>query len=227
VSIVEYPFRDALSGFFELPHEVARGLLPHGPEPIEVRHGRAALSVTLFDFTQSPVGPYRELVMALLVAPRVLRGQPLPHGAFHPYLVAATHAAARQHAIERWHLPHYDAEVIIEIDTSEAPLASGRVCDASRRPVMALRVASAHGFRTTRRRYESFQRDATGLYVGTFEIAGDLSECEDGGGALELWDHPLHEGSAVWHADPAPFLECWVQNGCESYLSIEGPLRQP
>jgi hypothetical protein len=226
MSGVDYTFREQLSAFFELPHDVARGLFPRGPEPIEVRHGRAGLSVTFFDFIQSPVGPYRELVVALLVAPRVKKGRPMPHGAVLPHLVAATHRAARQDAIERWHLPNHDDDVIIEFD-AESKCRSARIRDASGRPVMTLRVASAPRFRPARRLYESFPRDTTGLYSMTVELAGDLSETEDGVGSLELWDHPLHELSALRHADPIPFLECWVQNGCKTCFPTEGPLPQP
>ncbi len=103
MSPVEYPFDVALSAMFELPYEVARELLPEHPEPIEVVHGQAALAVRVFDFTTSPVGPYRELALAVLVAPRVDSHHVVPHAAFHTFLLAATNQVAREHAIDLWH----------------------------------------------------------------------------------------------------------------------------
>ncbi len=221
---VEYPFDVALSAMFELPCEVARELLPEHPEPIEVVHGQAALAVTVFNFTTSPVGPYRELALAVLVAPRVDREHVVPHAAFHTFLLAATTQVARQHAIDLWHLPHYLADVDIQVDAPpEASTASARVTDAEGRPVLALQVTRAQPFRAARRRYESFQRDASGLHVGTFEIHGELAESEDGGGALEVWDHPLHARPLALRASRSPLVTAWVRDGMESYLSIEGP----
>ncbi len=65
--IVQYHFRDAIGGFFELPTENARALLPSDLQPIEPRHGSAVLSVMAFDFHNSPVGSYGELILSILV----------------------------------------------------------------------------------------------------------------------------------------------------------------
>src|SRR4029453_1887278 len=111
--LTRYGYANAISGFFEFPPENARRLLPRPPEPAELRPGTSIFSMTAFDFTESMVGPYGEVVMSVIVAPLVKPGERLPKAAFYPYLVATTTKAARDHAIERWHLPHWMEDVEI------------------------------------------------------------------------------------------------------------------
>ncbi len=55
---VRYHFSQAINCIFELPTEAARKLLPRGVEPVEPNHGLSLMGVTLFDFSESPLGPY-------------------------------------------------------------------------------------------------------------------------------------------------------------------------
>jgi hypothetical protein len=107
LSLTRYGYRNAISGFFEFPSENARRILPKGMEPVELHHGTSVLSVTVFDFEESEVGAYDEVVYAVVVPPYVGEGGRLAKGAFFPWQVATTTRAARAHAIERWHLPHW------------------------------------------------------------------------------------------------------------------------
>jgi hypothetical protein len=111
--ITRYGYRDAISGFFEFPTENARRVLPRGFEPVEVHHGSSILAVTVFDFNESEVGEYGEVVYAVIVPPLV-RDTRLPKSAFFPWQVATTTKAAREHAIERWHLPHWMNDVKVD-----------------------------------------------------------------------------------------------------------------
>ena len=79
--MVQYHFRDAIGGFFEFPTENARAILPPELQPIEPHHGSSVLSVMAFDFHDSPVGDYGELILSILVSPRVESGVPMPRSA--------------------------------------------------------------------------------------------------------------------------------------------------
>ena len=68
---------------------------------MEPHHGTSILAITVFDFDESEVGEYGEVVYAVIVPPLVRDGR-LPKSAFFPWQVATTTAAARAHAIERW-----------------------------------------------------------------------------------------------------------------------------
>ena len=129
--LTRYGFRDAISGFFEFPTENARRILPAHLEPVELHHGSSIFSMTAFDFTESMVGPYGEVVMSVIVAPLVKPGERLPKSAFYPYLVGTTTKAAREHAIERWHLPHWMEDVEMALRrasgaTGHGPRGRGR-----------------------------------------------------------------------------------------------------
>ena len=96
--VTVYGYRDAMSAFFEFPTENAREILPDHLEPVEVHHGTSIFAMTAFDFNESSVGEYGEIVMAVIVSPLVKPGERLPKSAMYPYLVATTTKAARDHA---------------------------------------------------------------------------------------------------------------------------------
>ena len=65
--VTRYGYRDAVSGFFEFPTDNARRILPRGFEPVEPHHGTSIFAVTVFDFDESEVGSYGEVVYAVVV----------------------------------------------------------------------------------------------------------------------------------------------------------------
>ena len=69
MQVVRYYFSNGINCLFELPTDSTKKLLPKGIEPIEVTHGTSLLAVTMFNFTESPIGPYQELVISLFVVP--------------------------------------------------------------------------------------------------------------------------------------------------------------
>src|SRR5690242_21480568 len=97
---VEYGYPLMISASFEIPTEDARRLLPKGVEPLEPWHGASVLTTTLFEFDQSPIGPYQEVVLSLFVAPRLFQGDVFPHAAVAPLRLGSTHVEARRHAID-------------------------------------------------------------------------------------------------------------------------------
>ena len=71
-----YDFRTGVSAFFEMATADARAVLPPYLQPIEVRHQRSVLSVTAFLFEDSDVGPYTELMFAVVVPPMAADSAP-------------------------------------------------------------------------------------------------------------------------------------------------------
>ncbi len=124
--LTRYGYREVIGGFFEFPTENAKRILPSHIEPVELHHGTSIFAMNVFDFDQSMVGPYQEAVMAVIVAPLVKPGEKLPKSAFYPYLVATTTRAAREHAIERWHLPHWPTDIEVEASRREDAAAAMR-----------------------------------------------------------------------------------------------------
>lgn len=212
--LTRYGYRNALNGLFELPTENARRLLPSHLEPAELHHGTSILSVACFDFTESEVGAYGEVVMAVLVSPLVKPGERLPKAALYPYLVGTTTRAAREHAIERWHLPHWMENV--EMAFEAAPRAmTARVALGGQR-VLDLTLTE-HAWERVSHPYQCFMRDGNGAYLALMTFDGEQSEHEDETGKLLLHDHPFHQGLALEDVYDVPFREVWNRAGVQTF----------
>ena len=64
-----YAFRMCVGAYFEIPTADARALLPPHLQPLEVHHERSILAITAFHFTESMIGEYDEVVLAVVDAP--------------------------------------------------------------------------------------------------------------------------------------------------------------
>jgi hypothetical protein len=214
LSITRYGYRDAISGFFEFPTDNARRILPRGFEPVEPHHGTSILAVTVFDFDESEVGEYGEVVYAVIVPPLV-RDTRLPKSAFFPWQVATTTRAAREHAIERWHLPHWMEDVEIDLDRSLPGRTTARVkADGS----LALELTvTEHSWQPVSHLYQSFQKDDSGAYLASILFEGEKSEHEDEKGAIVLHDNAFNKDIVVSEVYETPFRELWMRRGCQLF----------
>ncbi len=219
MSLTRYGYSNAINGFFEFPTDNARRLLPRHLEPVELHHGTSIFAMTCFEFTESMVGPYGEVVMAVIVSPLVKPGERLPKSAFYPYQVGTTTKAARDHAIERWHLPHWMEDV--EIDFERGPGKLGARVRAGGAPVADLNVYD-HSWSPVSHLYQSFMKDDSGAYLAHIEMQGEQSEHEDERGSLKLYDHPFNAGLVIEDVLDTPFREIWMRNGQQLF----DPLKQ-
>lgn len=209
-----YGFSNAINGFFEFPTENARRILPSHLEPVEPHHGTSVFAMTAFDFTQSEVGPYGEVVMAVVVAPLVRPGQRLPKAAFYPYRVATTTRAARQHAIDRWHLPHWMEDVELRFEPQGSALTARLRIDGE--AVAELTVAD-HSWDKVSHLYQTFMKDDGGVYLANMVFDGLQSEHEDEKGRLTLHDHPFNRELAISEVYELPFREVWMRDGVQTF----------
>lgn len=213
MSITRYGYRDAISGFFEFPTDNARRILPRGFEPIEPHHGTSVLAITVFDFDDSEVGAYGEVVYAVIVPPLV-RDARLPKSAFYPWQVATTTQAARQHAIERWHLPHWMEDVEVAFERTAGRLTA-RV-SAEGAPALELKVTE-HAWAPVSHLYQSFQQDESGTYLANILFEGEKSEHEEEAGSLVLHDCAFNKDIVRSEVYDRPFRELWMRKGCQLF----------
>lgn len=212
--LTRYGYREVIGGFFEFPTENARRILPAHLEPAELHHGTSIFAMNVFDFTESMVGPYKEAVMAVIVAPLVKPGERLPKSAFYPYLVATTTRAAREHAIERWHLPHWMSDVEIDFEPGPGRLTARVRADGA--PVADLTITE-HSWSPVSHLYQSFMRDGDQTYLAHITMEGKQSEHEDEKGALKLYDHPFNQQLVISEVYETPFRELWMRTGMQSF----------
>jgi hypothetical protein len=216
--LTRYRFREAMSGFFEFPTENARRILPPNLEPVELHHGSSIFSMTVFDFTESMVGAYGEVVMAVIVAPLVKPGHPFPKSAFYPYQVATTTRAAREHAIQRWHLPHWMEDVEIEFDRGQKGRITAHV-KADGAPVADMTIHE-YAWSPVSHLYQSFMKDGEAAYFAQVTMEGQHSEHEDEKGSIRLHDHPFNKVLSIPDIYETPFREQWMRDGLQTFQPL-------
>ena len=216
--MTRYHFRHAVSAFFELPRECATRCLQGRHAPLEANHGIGVLAVTAFDFVDSEVGAYQELVLSILTPPRISPGGAWPRSAFFPFVVGTSCEASRLHAIERWRLPHYMRDIEVAFDGEPDRM---RVRASERgRPIMDLDV-SGGAWSQTRQRYQVFSASDDQLYKADIQMEGLFTEHEEETGRLVIHDHPMCARLAEADVASRPFRELWQRNGVQSFESRE------
>ena len=215
---VRYHFRDCIAGFFEFPTDNARTLLPPELQPIEPHHGSSVLSVMAFDFTDSMVGAYGELVLSILVAPRVEAGQVWPRSAFWPFRIGTTSRESREHAIERWHLPHYMQDISMEWERGDGHTT----IHATERgqPIVDMTVTE-HEWSRVEHPYQALITDDEGAYEANIVMAGQFSENEEERGGIVIHTQAMTDLLADWEVDVTPFRELWMKNGVQTFHPLK------
>lgn len=219
-TLTRYGFDTCVGGFFQMSTANARTILPAHLEPIEAQHTRSVLAVLAFRFTESEVGAYDELVMAIITPPRVAAGQQLPKAAFYPFMVATSTEAARKHAIERWHLPHHPANLDFDFEED----ANSVYVAASENGVDVVELTvTGHVFAPAVNPYHVFTVDpATGQpYKVNIFMEAPHAEHEAEDGSIVLHDHPALARLDTAEVDARPFREEWYKAGRQTFEELE------
>jgi len=213
-----YGYDICVGGYFEMPTADARKLLPPHLEPLEVQHERSILAVTAFHFNESMVGEYDEVVLAVVVPPIVEPGKALPKAAFYPFMVGTSTEASREHAIERWHLPHYMKDIAIDFDQADGKCTVTVTDDGA--PVLELEVTDyePHPMKNL---YSCFTIDPDTRYKVAIYMEAEHSEHEEESGSLKLYEHPMTEGLTIEDVNTYPFREEWYRSGMQTFEPME------
>ena len=211
-----YGFRNCVGAFFEMPTSDARTLLPPHLEPLEMQHERSILALTCFDFAESEVGHYFEIVLAVIVPPMVEPGKPLPKAAFFPFCVGTTTETSRLHAIERWHLPHYMSD--LEITMTESADEMAVTVRDGKAPVLDFTITE-HEYAPCKNLYNAFTVDerGNGKFKANIYMEAPHSEHEEENGSLTLYEHPMTEGLTIDDVNTYPFREQWYRAGLQTF----------
>lgn len=210
-----YGYDFCVGGYFEIPTRDARALLPPHLEPLEVMHERSILAITAFHFNDSMVGAYDEIVLAVVVPPIVEAGKPLPKAAFFPFIVGTSTEASREHAIERWRLPHYMKDVDIDFSDGGGEMRVEVTDDDA--PVLELVVTEYATRRPAANLYTCFTVDPDNKYKVDILMEAEHNEHEEETGELTLQEHPMTEGLTIDEVNSYPFREEWYDRGMQVF----------
>jgi len=213
-----YAYRMCVGAYFEMPTADARHLLPAHLQPLEVQHERSILAITAFHFTESLVGAYHEVVLAVVVPPMVEPGKPLPKAAFFPFMVGTSTEASREHAIDRWHLPHYMKDLDIGFVGKEHEMTV-EVRDAGQ-PVLDLTVTDFE-FEQINNVYSCFTVNDAGRFKVSIFMEAPHTEHEEERGSLTLYEHPMTAGLTIDEINTYPFREEWYRSGMQTFEELE------
>lgn len=209
-----YGYDLCVGGYFEMPTSDARTLLPSHLEPLEVLHERSILAITAFHFTESMVGEYDEVVLAVVVPPIVEPGKPLPKAAFFPFMVGTSTEASREHAIDRWRLPHYMKDIAVDFDNDDGQMTVTVSDDGA--PVLEM-VVTEHERSTAANSYMCFTVDPEDRFKVNILMEADHTEHEEETGSLTLYEHPMTEGLTIDDINTYPFREEWYGKGLQTF----------
>jgi|TARA_B110000196_G_scaffold87044_1_gene75491 hypothetical protein len=218
MQLTKYGFENAVGGFFEMPTNDATKILPKHLQSLEVQHQRSVLAITAFKFTETEVGSYNEIVLSVIVPPRIEPNKPIPNAAFYPFMVGVTTAESRAHAIERWHLPHYMQNIdidfsesgqslLVQVHEKEKPILDMRITDFSKQPDTLL--------------FNAFTTDREEKFKVNIFMQGQHSEHEEETGSLKLYPHEMTEGLDLDDISTVPFREQWFQGGQQTFEELE------
>jgi len=219
VSVVgSYRFHTGVSAFFEMATSDARAMLPSHLEPIEVRHERSVLSVNAFLFDDSVVGPYTEVMFAVIVPPLVAAWGQHAKAGLYPFLAATTSAEARRIKAERFHFPYHDQNIDAQfIETKDRVRI--RIFGAGA-PILDLSVTPG-AWETTTHLLQGFMMNGTERLRTILQISGDYTVHENEGGDMTLFPHPITADLLRQEVSPYPFREHWFKNGTEVFHKLE------
>lgn len=218
MQLTKYGFENAVAGFFEMPTNDATKILPKHLQSLEVQHQRSILAITAFKFTETEVGSYNEIVLSIIVPPRVDPSKPIPNAAFYPFMVGVTTAESRAHAIKRWHLPHYMKDIDIEFTESQESLLV-RVHEEEK-PILDLTVTDFSKEPDTLL-FNAFTTDEEDKFKVNIFMQGQHSEHEEETGSLKLYPHQMTEGLDLDDISTVPFREQWFRQGLQTFEELE------
>jgi len=217
MSLASFRYSRGLTGTFELPTEAAKRLVHPSVEPVEVHHGTSVLVVSAFDFTESPFGPYGELVLAVLVAPFVRHGQVMPQAALYPFAVGTTNAAIRQMVLPQWPLPYWQEDLVCDFSAGEGQRKV--VVTAGGAPSLEMTLYE-HEWAEETQLHQVFAIGPSGGSAALITTRGQYSDHEDGRGDLKLHPHPMHKGLDVAAIDGPPLREACMAQGVRTIDSL-------
>jgi len=222
MNLTRYGFDRCVGAFFEMSTRDARAILPDHLQPVEVQHERSVMAVLAFQFTESEVGAYDELVMAIITPPQVDPGKALPKAAFFPFMVATSTQAAREHAIERWRLPHIMKDMDFHWESQEGAMRV-TVSDAGQ-PVVELTVTE-HRFASVVNPYHCFTAGESVGQEGKFKVNifmdAPHSAHEEEEGELVLHPHEMTSMLTLEEVSSYPFREEMYQAGVQTFEELE------
>lgn len=216
--VTDYAFRHAVSVFSRMPTASVARLLPPHLRPMEVQHGCGVFGVTAFDFLESPVGPYREIAVAVVVPPLPTSDGMYPKAAFYPVCVATTSRRGMMHRRDAWRLPCRENPVEIAFQDLGEKINVYVYEDDD--PIVDFTV-SCRKWNPVDQAYQTFMTGDERTWKADFRLRGPMSVHEEERGHVTMHPHPFWAGLDRDDVEAIPFRELWMRDGVQTFEEIE------
>ena len=150
--------------------------------------------------------------------PGVGPGQPLPRSAFYPFLLGTTTKASRDHAIERWHLPHFMENIDLSFDAKPDSIQIAAAHGG--KPIIDMTITQ-YEWEKVSHRYQSFMHDKDGSYMSTIIMESGFSENEEERGEITIHKHAFTQDIDRDAVNTTPFRELWMRDGLQTFHPLE------
>jgi hypothetical protein len=174
--------------------------------------------VNAFLFDDSVVGPYTELMFAVIVPPLVAAWGQHAKAGLYPFLAVTSSEEARRIKAERFHFPYHDQNIDAQfIETQDRLRVRIFGCGA---PILDLSVTPG-AWETTTHLLQGFMMNGSERLRTILQISGDYTVHENEGGDMTLFPHPITTDLLRQEVSPYPFREHWFKNGTEVFHKLE------
>ena len=207
-------FTNGASCLFEMASSDAQQILPPYLQAVEVRPQRSILSVSAFHFRESEVGPYAEVVLAVVVPPLLGGWSQHPKAGFFPFMAATSSAESRCLLMEKLRIPTWHEPIDATFLERDDRLQLGVWCQGE--PVMDLTV-TLHKWHNRSHLLHTFMMDGEVRLKTNVQISGTYSMHEHESGHLTLHAHPITGALTLEEVSRSPFREHWLKEGQETF----------
>lgn len=216
---IDYKFNCVINCLTEIETDNIKGLLPKNLYPFEVHPDLSLLSIIGFDFYDTPVGKYQEIIIGILTQAYLTPEKNIPKATIFPINLATTSDASRQHAIDNYKLPHYLKNIDISFDT-KGPKKILK-CKEDNKIFLNIELVIENKGEKAKEYHQSLIYSAEKIFLSKIYIDANICETQDEKGNIELTNHDFFKNININSINNTPYLERFASTGVETMFELE------
>lgn len=196
---VVYPNASAIMAFFPIAVEKAATVLKTKRlVPVSIFRGQCLLGITVFDYHESPVGPYRELALSIPVLFDPFISLPIlplifdslfPAFGFYTLLLAMNTDIAREHSEKIFGYPTFSRNVDIAIEEQNETIAVS--VGEGDRSILNFSIKKPQRFRLAKKKYLTYFLKDGKIVSVAMQTAAASASLGCGACSLKLGEHKI------------------------------------
>ncbi len=213
-----YQFKNILNCLLEIETIYVNKLVPKNIYPLEIQPNLSLISIIGFDFQETPIGNYQEVIIGVVIQPYLLKKGDIPKSAIFPINIATNTDNSKIHAISNYKLPHYmkNIEIDFDIDASKKKL----ICKENNDVFMNIELDINDKHDKSQEYHQSFVFDNNKLFLSNININSLMAESQDGRGNVFFNKHSFFKDIEIDEINNIPYLERHAYNGIETMSSL-------